>query len=112
MKKVLLSLITSAFIALAGISANAEEMRDTKFNWNSPMSPVEQAIKDATTENKKAKKAKFEWRDTGKMIKKAKKLAKAGKIAEAIKLAKKARKQAINAQHQALVAKDAGPHLF
>jgi len=49
------------------------------------------------------------WRDTGAMIKEAKKLHKAGKVNAATALAKKAHTQAINALAQASVAGSAGP---
>lgn len=117
MKKTLLSLVISVLVAFSSTGVIATEMRDAEmrdanFDWNNSMSPAGQAIEAAKAENKKAKKVSFEWRDTSKMIKKATKLAKAGKIKEAIKLAKKAKRQAMNAQHQAMVAKNAGPHLF
>lgn len=63
-------------------------------------------LKDAAAENDKAKAAGFEWRDTGKMLKKAKDEKDAKK---ALKLAKKALQQAKLAQKQAEVEKDAGP---
>ena len=111
MKKILLPIIIAVSV-LTTFTTHAAEMMDSKHNWNSPMSATAKAIKDAKSENKKAKKVGFEWRDTGKMIKKANKLAKAGKKGKAVKLANKAKRQAINAQHQALTAKGAGPHLF
>ncbi len=111
MKKILLPIVLSVGM-LTISSAYAAEMMDASHNWNSPISAIDKAIKEAKAENKKAKKVGFEWRDTGKMLKKAAKLAKAGQKEAAIKLANKAKRQAINAQHQALVAKSAGPHLF
>lgn len=63
-------------------------------------------LKQAVAENDKAKAVGFEWRDTAKIIEKAKEEKDAAK---AIKLAKKALKQAQLAQKQAEVAKDAGP---
>jgi len=58
------------------------------------------AIAAAKAANKRAKDADYEWRDTGKMIKKAEKALAAGNDAEAIKLANKARRQAENALKQ------------
>ncbi len=58
------------------------------------------AIAAAKAANKKAAAENYEWRDTGKLIKKAEKALKAGKEAEAIKLANKARRQAENAVKQ------------
>lgn len=60
-----------------------------------------QAISAAKEENAKAKKMGAEWRDTGKLIKKAEAAMKAGDEAKAIKLADKARFQAVTAQKQA-----------
>lgn len=70
---------------------------------------AEAAISAAKAANKGAKSVGYEWRDTGKMIKKAEKLAKEGKTEEAIKLAKKAEMQGKVAQKQAASQKDAGP---
>lgn len=55
---------------------------------------AEAAIAAAKDANAKAKAEGFEWRDTGKMIKKAEKALKDGKPEEAIKLANKAKRQA------------------
>ena len=52
------------------------------------------AISAAQAANKKAKASGFEWRDTGKFIKKADEAAKKGDNAKAIKLANKAKSQA------------------
>ncbi len=60
-----------------------------------------QAISAAKEENAKARKMGAEWRDTGKLIKKAEAAMKAGDEAKAIKLADKARFQAVTAQKQA-----------
>lgn len=70
---------------------------------------AEAAISAAKSSNKDAKSAGYEWRDTGKMIKKAEKLAAEGKTEEAIKLAKKAEMQGKVAQVQATSQKNAGP---
>ncbi len=63
-------------------------------------------MKDAKAENAKAIEMGYEWRDTGKFLKKASEEKDAEK---AIKLAKKALKQAKNAQKQAETYKAAGP---
>jgi len=55
------------------------------------------AIAAAEAANKAAAAVGYEWRDTGKLIKKAKQLAKQGKTAAAIKLAKQAEEQGHNA---------------
>jgi hypothetical protein len=59
-------------------------------------------IKAADANYKKALAAKMAWRDTGKMIKEAKKT-------KDVALAKAANKQAVNALAQATVAGTAGP---
>lgn len=65
------------------------------------MSPeAASAIKSAHEENKKAKAVGYEWRDTGKMLKKAEAAAKKGDNEEAIKLANKAKTQATLAVKQ------------
>ncbi len=51
------------------------------------------AISAAKASKKKASSVGGEWRDTGKMIKKAEKLAEEGKTEKAIKMANKAEKQ-------------------
>lgn len=58
------------------------------------------AIAAAKTANKRASNENYEWRDTGKMIKKAEKALAKGDDATAIKLANMARRQAENAVTQ------------
>jgi len=58
------------------------------------------AIAAAKTADDQAKAAEYEWRDTGKLIKKAEKAMDEGRYAEAVKLANKARRQAENAIKQ------------
>ncbi len=55
---------------------------------------AEAAIAAAKSANAKAKAEGYEWRDTGKLIKKAEKALKEGKYDDAIKLANKAKRQA------------------
>ncbi len=61
---------------------------------------VNAAIAAAEAANKAAAAVGYEWRETGKMIKKAKQLAKQGKSAAAIMLAKEAETQGHNAVAQ------------
>ena len=61
-----------------------------------------QAIADADAARKQAASVKGEWRDTGKIIKSAKKAADAGKYDEALKLAKKAQHQGEMGYEQAV----------
>ncbi len=67
------------------------------------------AIKAAKKSQKEAKALGFEWRDMGKMIKKAEALAKDGKKDKAIKIAKKIAAQIEPIKKQAELAKTAGP---
>ncbi len=67
------------------------------------------AIKAAKDAQKEAKSIGFEWRDMGKMIKKAEELAKDGKEKKAIKLANKVAGQLDIIKKQAELAKTAGP---
>jgi nucleoid-associated protein YgaU len=64
-------------------------------------SPAGKAIAEAKAANKKAKALDYEWRDTGKIIKKAEAALDDGNAAEAIKQANKAKKQADDAVAQA-----------
>lgn len=59
------------------------------------------AVTAAKAEIKKAKSISGEWRDTGKLMKKADKAASKGDFDKAIKLAEKARMQAVIGQEQA-----------
>lgn len=70
------------------------------------------AIAAAEAAYGKAKKALYAWRDTGKIIKKAKKALKAGDDAKAIKLANKARRQSEMALEQKQAELDRNSDLF
>ena len=63
--------------------------------------PGEIALAEAVAANKAAKAAGYEWRDTGKLLKYAKKALADGKDDKAILLANKAKRQAGIAQKQA-----------
>lgn len=67
------------------------------------------AILAAEHETNRAKKFGYEWRDTGKMIKKAKAAQKGGDFAKAVKLANKAKRQSSNAIAQYNEQQNAGP---
>ncbi len=88
-------LLLIAFLSLGLIAGCATTDED------SGMSAAEQAIADAKAANAAAKAAGNEWRDTGKLIKKAESALAAGDEATAEKLANKARKQAETALQQA-----------
>jgi len=66
------------------------------------------AITAAEHEQRRAKAKGYEWRDTGKMIKKAKEAMKAEDFEKAAKLANKAKNQSSNALAQYESQKDAG----
>ncbi len=69
------------------------------------------AMSDAKAAIQKARSVNYEWRDSGKILKKAAKLAKAGNYAKALKLALKAKQQGELAYAQSIDQKDAGPRL-
>jgi len=86
-----LILVTGSLIA--GCAGTTEEEPKAGGDASAAIAAAERAYKIALDEM-------YAWRDTGKLIKKAKKALKAGKDAEAIKLANKAKKQAEDAVAQ------------
>ena len=68
------------------------------------------AIAAAEHETKRANKKFYAWRDTGKLIKKAKAALKKKDYDGAVKLANKAKKQSTMALQQYAEQKNAGPH--
>ena len=64
------------------------------------MDQANTAIMAAEKVNNQAKKVFYEWRDTGKIIKKAKKAKKKGDFDKAVKLANKAERHAMHAIDQ------------
>ncbi len=68
----------------------------------------DQSIAAAEAARKKAASVGGEWRDTGKLIKKARAAAEKGENEKAVKLAKEARKQAELGYQQAMDQKNAG----
>jgi len=105
MKKLTAMLCLGAIIAIAGQSAIAAEKKAapkvetvdkaaaTSTENSGDKAAAESAIAAAESARKKAASIDGEWRDTGKIIKKAKAALKAGDSAKAIKLAKKAENQ-------------------
>ena len=75
------------------------------------LSDANMALKSAMAANGKAKKMYVEWRDTGKLLKKARKAKGKGEYDKAVKLAGKAERQAINAVAQANAQKNVKPRL-
>ncbi|MCP4074564.1 MAG: hypothetical protein GY744_00070 [Gammaproteobacteria bacterium] len=61
---------------------------------------ADSAIASAEKAQQAAAEVGYEWRDTGLMIKEAKKLAASGKNEEAIKLAKRAEEEGLDALNQ------------
>ncbi|VAW91356.1 hypothetical protein MNBD_GAMMA21-359 [hydrothermal vent metagenome] len=82
---------------LALIFAVAIGCSSTSTDGSSLEQQAKDAIAAAKKANKEAKSVGYEWRDTGKMIKKAEKALGAEEYEKAIKLANKARRQAENA---------------
>ena len=64
------------------------------------MASTDQAIFSAESAQQAAAEVGYEWRDTAKIIKQAKKLAHEGKSEEAVQLAKKAEQQGYKALNQ------------
>ena len=91
MSKTLKQLLMAASIAAVGAA----------FAPSAFAGPAEDAIADAKEAQKQANMVGGEWRDTGKMIKKAEELLAAGKAAEAEKLAREAEAQGMLGYMQA-----------
>ncbi|MCH9646379.1 MAG: hypothetical protein K0U08_07035 [Proteobacteria bacterium] len=104
MKKLLITALS-----VFALTAQADFL-DGSHNWNNGSSdPFKSAIKAAEAGYKANLAVKMAWRDTGKMIKEAKKLNAAGKTAAAVALANKAHRQSVNATAQTPLAQSAGP---
>jgi len=69
----------------------------------------DELVANANKEIKAAKSMKYEWRDTGKILKKAAEAKKGGDEAKAKKLARQALDQALLAQEQAKA--ESNPHV-
>ncbi|MEA3303523.1 MAG: SoxXA-binding protein [Pseudomonadota bacterium] len=105
MKKMTAMLCLGAIVAIAGQSVFAAEKKAApkaetadkaaakSTESSGDNAAAESAIAAAESARKKAASIDGEWRDTGKMIKKAQAALKKGDSAKAIKLAKKAEKQ-------------------
>jgi len=97
-KKTLNSLVLAALIGAAPLATHAA----------ADASASTAAIAAAEQARKTAAKAEGEWRDVGKILKKAQQAAKKGDYATAVKLADKARDQAEMGYQQAIEQKDVG----
>ncbi|HIG89029.1 hypothetical protein [Candidatus Thioglobus sp.] len=106
MKKILLTILT-----VFALSTQAFDFLPSSYNWNSGSSgdAFAATLSAAEADYASALAASMAWRDTGAMIKEAKKLHKSGKVDAATALVKKAHTQAENALAQAAVAGSAGP---
>ena len=102
MKKLLLTTLT--VFAISSANAGTAALSSSQ-NWGAGNNACVIAVGAANAENKKAKKADFEWRDTGKMIKAA---GKAGGD-KCVAIAAAAKEQALDAQQQAKDQANAGP---
>jgi hypothetical protein len=104
MKKVLITVLS-----VFALTAQAEFLGGSH-NWNKGSSdPFKSAIAAAETGYTANLAVNMAWRDTGKMIKEAKKLQASGKTAAALALANKAHTQTVNATAQTPLAATAGP---
>jgi len=99
--RIKMMLILLTFVLSTGVSAS-DVNKDIS-------SDVKSAINAAKAAQKEAASLGFEWRDTGKIIKKAEAAAKNGKNQKAIELANKITQQLASVRKQAAIAKAAGP---
>ena len=100
------TIIKLAVACTLALSLAACESTPTK-----SLSDANMAIQSAMKANGKAKKMYVEWRDTGKLLKKARKAKGKGQFDKAVKLAGKAKRQAMNAVSQAMAQKNLKPML-
>lgn len=125
MKKIITIIISLGIAAVAATFVSAEDnaLIYQKHNHNNAVSAeddlsmksfsresYEKVLASAIKEQKKARKAGFEWTTIDKLLKAAKKLYKSGDSAAAIKKLLKARYHAILGQKQAIEQQGAGPH--
>jgi len=100
MKKLIIAVATAALMTAC---ASAPTQTTTRAQANA-------AIVAANAANARVSKVSYAWRDTGKIIKKARKAKDAGNFDAAVKLAKIAKRQAMNAYAQYQEQKNAKPH--
>lgn len=101
MKKLL---ILAAVAALTISACGGGGASHTKGDASGAITAAEHQYNRAVSKN-------FAWRDTPKLIKKAKAALKEGDFDKAVKLAKKAKAQSTLALEQAMAANKAGPHM-
>jgi len=124
-QKTSLLVLTLSTVLFAGCSNTATDAKPAEkpvakaVVVKAPVTPVvnpleakaKDAINEATTANKIAKKTGFDWNVTYKMLKKASKDLKAGKFQAAIDKATTAKEYALIGLEQSETAKTAGPRL-
>ena len=124
-QKTSLLVLTLSTVLFAGCSNTATNAKPAEkpvakaVVVKAPVAPVvnplearaKDAINEATTANKIAKRVGFDWNVTYKMLKKANKDLKAGKYQAAIDKATTAREYALIGLEQSETAKTAGPRL-
>ena len=98
-------------IKLAAACALALSLAACESTPTKSLDDANMAIQAAMKANGKAKKMYVEWRDTGKILKKARKAKSKGDFDKAVKLAGKAEREAINAVAQANAQKNVKPML-
>ncbi|VAW61080.1 hypothetical protein MNBD_GAMMA11-3279 [hydrothermal vent metagenome] len=99
-------------LALAGmIISGCANSGATMAEAPASLETYQAALSDARASLKTAKSANYEWRDSGKLLKKAAKAAKAGDYETAIKLTRKAERQGKLALAQSRNQANAGPRL-
>ena len=103
MKAIKLIRTAALAITLAGLSVGAVQAGD-----DAKAAEFKAAVEKAEAARKKADTVGGEWRDTGKMIKKAKASAEKGDYNKALKLAHDAYRQGELGYKQAMSQKDAG----
>jgi len=101
-EKILKTTALMAAVLAMTVGCAAQQEEPAKPQVAQGPSAAEKAIAAAEAARKKAKSVGGEWRDIGKIIKKAKKALKAGDDKKAIKLANKARRQGEIGYAQAL----------
>jgi hypothetical protein len=108
MKK--LAIVVATLFVLVGCGTSEKKEGEAAAGAASP--EVEAAIKEAEAAEKKAASEDGEWRDTSKLLKKAKAAAAKGDNKTALKLAKEAKFQGDMGVQQAKEQEKAGPWLF
>jgi len=101
--KTIIKLAAASVIALSLVACQSAPTKS--------LADANMALKSAMAANSKAKKMYVEWRDTGKILKKARKAKGKGDFDAAVKLAGKAERQAISAVAQAEAQKNLKPRL-